>query len=116
MLAVRLYLLYLSTECDLILVAGGDPLRGWSNFASCVGFVDVLKSCYDRGVVFVGISAGAILLGEKGYSEDDETNSKALKVCLPVVTTKRLACVHILVHWCGSYSGRACSHSCYPHK
>lgn len=67
------------TDCDLILLAGGDPLRGWNAFTSQqegIVLVHILRNCYEKGVVFIGISAGAILLCEKAYSEDDETKFK----------------------------------------
>ncbi|MEM7479767.1 MAG: Type 1 glutamine amidotransferase-like domain-containing protein [Acidobacteriota bacterium] len=47
---------------DLILLAGGDPLLGWRAFEAN-GWVDALRSRWQRGSLLVGVSAGAVQLG-----------------------------------------------------
>jgi len=47
---------------DLILLAGGDPLRGWRVFEQS-GMREVITRRYFAGATLVGISAGAVQLG-----------------------------------------------------
>ncbi|HYX25560.1 MAG TPA: Type 1 glutamine amidotransferase-like domain-containing protein [Thermoanaerobaculia bacterium] len=59
-------------EADLILLAGGDVRRGWQVFAE-TGLKDKVVERYYAGAILVGVSAGAIQLGLKGWSaEGDE--------------------------------------------
>jgi hypothetical protein len=58
---------YLS-EANVILLAGGDPWRGWTLFKEN-SFVERLIERYYAGAVLIGISAGAMQLGLKGWSE-----------------------------------------------
>ncbi|HEY0736642.1 MAG TPA: Type 1 glutamine amidotransferase-like domain-containing protein [Herpetosiphonaceae bacterium] len=58
---------YLSTA-NVILLAGGDPWRGWQVFKEN-GFIERLIERYYAGAVLIGISAGAMQLGLKGWSE-----------------------------------------------
>jgi cyanophycinase-like exopeptidase len=52
-------------ESDLVLLAGGDPWRGWNAFEQA-GIVDVVRARYAAGAVLIGVSAGAIQLGTHG--------------------------------------------------
>jgi cyanophycinase-like exopeptidase len=58
---------YLS-QAHVILLAGGDPWRGWTIFKEN-GFIERLIERYYAGAVLIGISAGAMQLGLKGWSE-----------------------------------------------
>jgi hypothetical protein len=55
-------------EADLILLAGGDVRQGWTAFEQS-GVKDKLVERYYAGALLVGISAGAIQLGLKGWDE-----------------------------------------------
>jgi hypothetical protein len=57
-------------EADLILLAGGDVRRGWDAFQEA-GLKDRIIQRYYAGAVLVGVSAGAVQLGLKGW--DTET-------------------------------------------
>lgn len=52
----------------VILLAGGDPLLGWETFREN-GLEPVLRERYLDGAVLMGISAGAMQLGERAWSE-----------------------------------------------
>jgi hypothetical protein len=56
-------------EADLILLAGGDVRRGWEAFATA-GLKEKLAGRYYAGAVLMGVSAGAVQLGLKGWDED----------------------------------------------
>jgi hypothetical protein len=56
---------------DLILLAGGDVWLGWTAFET-TGVKDKLTERYYAGAVLIGISAGAIQLGLKGWEEDED--------------------------------------------
>lgn len=49
-------------EADLILLAGGDPVRGWRIFEQS-GMREVITQRYFEGAVLAGVSAGAVQLG-----------------------------------------------------
>jgi peptidase E len=57
-------------EADLILLAGGDVWLGWTAFEKS-GLKDRIASRYYAGALLVGISAGAVQLGLKGWDEED---------------------------------------------
>lgn len=54
---------------DLILLAGGDVRRGWTVFEE-TGIKDKLMERYYAGAILAGVSAGAVQLGLKGWTED----------------------------------------------
>jgi hypothetical protein len=56
-------------EADLILLAGGDTRRGWTAFEES-GIKEKLTERYYAGALLIGISAGAVQLGLKGWDED----------------------------------------------
>ena len=56
-------------EADLILLAGGDIQRGWEVFKS-TGLKDRIAERYYAGAVLAGVSAGAVQLGLKGWTEE----------------------------------------------
>jgi hypothetical protein len=49
-------------RAQLVMLAGGDPARGWDAFARA-GLVAHLRAHHGRGGVFAGVSAGAMQLG-----------------------------------------------------
>lgn len=57
-------------NADLILLAGGDTRRGWQIFQE-QDIAQKLIERYYQGAVLVGVSAGAVQLGLKGWSEDE---------------------------------------------
>ncbi len=56
---------------DLILLAGGEVGRGWRVFER-TGIKDRLVERYYAGALLMGVSAGAIQLGLKGWDEASE--------------------------------------------
>lgn len=58
-------------EADLILLAGGEVGRGWRAFER-TGIKDRLVERYYAGALLMGVSAGAIQLGLKGWDEASE--------------------------------------------
>jgi hypothetical protein len=58
-------------EADLILLAGGEVGRGWRVFER-TKIRDRLTERYYGGAVLLGVSAGAIQLGLKGWDEASE--------------------------------------------
>lgn len=57
-------------EADIILLSGGDIARGWDAFQSS-GLGARLIERYYQGAVLIGVSAGAVQLGRKGWRGDD---------------------------------------------
>jgi hypothetical protein len=55
---------------DLILLAGGDVQRGWQAFEAS-GLRDRIAERYYAGAILIGVSAGAVQLGLKGWTEDE---------------------------------------------
>jgi cyanophycinase len=56
-------------RADLILLAGGDIKRGWEVFER-VGMTQSILQRYSEGAVLLGISAGAVQLGQLGWPGD----------------------------------------------
>jgi hypothetical protein len=56
------------SQARVILLAGGDPLRGWKSFQDN-GLESVLRERYFGGAVLMGVSAGAMQLGMRAWSE-----------------------------------------------
>lgn len=55
-------------QADLILLAGGDPVRGWRVFEQS-GIREVISRRYFEGALLMGVSAGAVQLGWAAASE-----------------------------------------------
>lgn len=55
---------------DVILLAGGDALKGWRTFEKN-GLRELIAERYLDGVVLIGVSAGAAQLGLYVWSEDE---------------------------------------------
>jgi peptidase E len=58
-------------KADLILLAGGDVERGWDVFEQ-TGLKDTIISRYYGGALLIGVSAGAVQIGLKGWNEDEK--------------------------------------------
>lgn len=55
-------------EADLILLAGGDVALGWNIFEG-TGLAGKISERYYAGALILGVSAGAVQLGLKGWRE-----------------------------------------------
>jgi peptidase E len=55
---------------DIIVLAGGDPARGWRVMQD-TGMCDDLVARYGDGAILAGVSAGAMLLGVVAARDDD---------------------------------------------
>jgi hypothetical protein len=64
---------------DLILLAGGEVKRGWDAFKAA-GLDQKLVERYYGGALLVGISAGAVQLGLKGWDEAGDRISDMLRI------------------------------------
>lgn len=60
---------------DVILLAGGDALKGWRTFEKN-GLRELIAERYLDGAVLVGISAGAAQLGLYVWSEDESREAE----------------------------------------
>lgn len=58
-------------QADLVLLAGGDVERGWDAFER-TGLRDAVSQRYYGGSLLIGVSAGAVQLGLKGWNEDEK--------------------------------------------
>lgn len=58
-------------QADLVLLAGGDVERGWDVF-ELTGLRDAVSQRYYGGSLLIGVSAGAVQLGLKGWNEDEK--------------------------------------------
>ena len=90
-------LAFLATA-DLVLLAGGDVRRGWTVFEE-TGLKDKLVERYYAGAILVGVSAGAVQLGLKGWSEAPSADNPE------IFDTLRLVPFVIDVHDEGSWTG-----------
>ncbi len=57
-------------EADIILLAGGDALKGWRTFEQN-GLRELITERYFDGAVLIGVSAGAVQIGLNVWSEDE---------------------------------------------
>jgi peptidase E len=57
-------------SADVIVLAGGDVEVGWRAFTAS-GVRDVVERRYHAGAVLIGVSAGAVQLGNAGWPEGD---------------------------------------------
>lgn len=64
-------------EADLILLSGGDVRRGWQAFQES-GVKEKIAERYYAGAILVGVSAGAVQLGLKGWDEGEVFDTLSL--------------------------------------
>jgi cyanophycinase-like exopeptidase len=57
-------------DAEVVLLAGGDVARGWRVMERAGMGADVVAR-YRSGSVLMGVSAGAVLLGQKGWAEEE---------------------------------------------
>lgn len=57
------------STADIILLAGGDVIRGWRVFEE-TGQKDLIIKRYHEGALLIGVSAGAVQLGMLGWPEE----------------------------------------------
>jgi hypothetical protein len=57
-------------EADLILLSGGDVRQGWEGFQAA-GLKDKIVERYYAGALLIGVSAGAVQLGLKGWDQNE---------------------------------------------
>lgn len=58
-------------SADIILLAGGDTYKGWE-IIKRNGWDKIITEKYSNGDILLGVSAGAIQLGVKGYRDNFE--------------------------------------------
>ncbi len=57
-------------KADLVLLAGGDTKQGW-DIMNDNGIREKIVNRYHNGAVLIGVSAGAIQLGSRGWLDDE---------------------------------------------
>ena len=62
-------------KADIILLAGGDTYKGW-NIIKSNNWNKIISEEYSKGTILIGVSAGAVQLGLKGYQNNTEENKK----------------------------------------
>ena len=65
-------------EAQVIVLAGGDVLRGWKIFVE-TGLREEIIARYQGGAVLIGISAGAVQLGRHAIVEHDESSRELIE-------------------------------------
>jgi cyanophycinase len=64
-------------RAQLILLAGGDVAQGWSTFEK-TGMKEQILDRYAQGATLVGVSAGAVQLGQRAVVDAEESASLEL--------------------------------------
>ena len=78
-------------KADLIYVGGGKTLFMMQKWKE-TGMLDLIKDAYDRGVIIVGLSAGAICWWDKVYTDNDNIGVYSMNDGLGWI--KGIACPH----------------------
>jgi cyanophycinase-like exopeptidase len=65
-------------EAHVIVLAGGDVLRGWKIFVE-TGLREEIIARHQGGAVLIGISAGAVQLGSHAIVEHDESSRELIE-------------------------------------
>jgi cyanophycinase len=65
-------------EACVIVLAGGDVLRGWKIFVE-TGLRDEIIARYQSGAVLIGISAGAMQLGPHAIVDHDDSSQELIE-------------------------------------
>jgi len=71
-------------EADIVLLAGGDVAKGWQAI-NAGGMRQDLIHRYYGGAVLIGISAGAVQLGLKGWKQEAVTETNDLFDCFQLI-------------------------------
>jgi cyanophycinase len=64
-------------QARIVLLAGGDVERGWNVFTE-TGMKDEILNCYRSGAVLIGVSAGAMQLGQHALVEHGESSHQLI--------------------------------------
>ena len=65
-------------DADIILLAGGDPVRGWRVFEE-TGLRELIRDRYWNGAVLIGVSAGAMQLGLYAWPEGAQSEELLIR-------------------------------------
>lgn len=65
-------------KADIILLSGGNVVLGWKTFQA-VGLDTAIQTRYGEGAVLIGVSAGAIHLGQCAVPEDEPVENNTFK-------------------------------------
>ena len=66
-------------RAQLIVLAGGDVQRGWNTFET-TGMKQEILARYAQGAVLVGVSAGAVQLGQRAIAETEDSSAQLFNV------------------------------------
>ena len=70
-------------QADIILLAGGNVQRGWDVLQSS-GMKEFIVRRYFEGALLIGVSAGAVQLGLRGWGEGDESSAQLFETFMLV--------------------------------
>jgi hypothetical protein len=65
-------------DADIILLAGGDAVRGWRVFEE-TGLREIIENRYWNGAVLIGVSAGAMQLGLYAWPEGAQSEDLLIR-------------------------------------
>jgi len=65
-------------EARIIVLSGGDVERGWKVFVE-TGMKDEILNCYRNGAVLIGVSAGAVQLGQHAVVGRGESSHQLIE-------------------------------------
>jgi Peptidase family S51 len=65
-------------DADIILLAGGDPVRGWRVFEE-TGLRELIVDRYLNGAVLIGVSAGAMQIGLYAWPEGAQSEDLLIR-------------------------------------
>lgn len=65
-------------DADIILLAGGDPVRGWRVFEE-TGLQELIRNRYWNGAVLIGVSAGAMQIGLYAWPEGAQSEDLLIR-------------------------------------
>lgn len=71
-------------QADLVVLAGGDPLRGWRIMEQS-GIGEAITARHLAGAVLVGVSAGAVQLGWAVSGDDEEARRREVELAFRLV-------------------------------
>ncbi len=64
-------------KAQLIVLAGGDVQRGWNVFET-TGMKQQILACHAQGAMLIGVSAGAVQLGQRAIAATEDPSSHEL--------------------------------------
>lgn len=84
-------------SADLIVLSGGDPIRGWRIFEQR-GLQEAITRRYFEGAILLGVSAGAVQLGWAAAPEEETAGNGPEAAAGTVTLTFRLVPAVVGVH------------------